>query len=296
MKKQVFKGSATAIVTPMDQQGAIDYPALERLLDFQLSNGTDAIVVNGTTGESATLKEPEIIALTGFTIRFVNHRIPVIAGTGSNCTEQAVALSRKAEILGADALLQVTPYYNKTSQEGLAAHFLAVAEQVSIPVILYNIPGRTGVSISPETCLALSAHKNIAGLKDAGGNLSLTARTAALCKDELPIYSGNDDQILPILSLGGEGAISVASNLIPAEIHRICQAYREGDTEQSRSLQLGLLDLINALFLDVNPIPVKAALAAMGLCGENYRLPLTKMKAEDKIILFKAMKKHHLIA
>ena len=290
MKDAIFKGSAVAIVTPMDSHGNLDFMAMEKLLKFQLENGTDAIVVNGTTGESATLEEKEKLELIEFVVHYVNHRVPVIMGTGSNCTSHAVRLSRKAQSLGASALLQVTPYYNKTSQHGLVEHFTAVADSVDIPIILYNVPTRTGVNIYPETYAKLSGHPNIKAAKEAGGNLSHIAKVAALCGDRLDLYSGNDDQTVPILALGGKGVISVLANIMPFEMHMICQYFFEGDMVKSRNMQLELIDIMNAMFMDVNPVPVKAALSLLDLCEESYRLPLTPMQDKDKEMLKKTMK------
>lgn len=295
MKEAIFAGSAAALITPMDEQGRIDYDAMRKLLEFQIENNTDALVINGTTGESATLTESEKLELLEFAVDTVNGRVPVIAGTGSNCTRTAVELSKKAQKLGVSGLLVVTPYYNKATQKGLEEHFKTVADSVEIPVILYNVPGRCGVSISPETYFKLSAHPNIRGIKEAGGNFSEIARTAALCRDALDLYSGNDDQTLPILSLGGKGVISVLANVMPKKTHEMCSLYFDKRIEESRRLQLELMDLIAALFSEVNPIPVKAALSMMGLCRECYRLPLTPMEPEKREALFQVMKKHSLI-
>lgn len=282
MKDAIFKGSGTAIVTPMDEQGNVDFKTMEKLLKFQLENGTDAIVVNGTTGESATLEEKEKLELIEFTVHYVNHRVPVIMGTGSNCTAHAVRLSRKAQALGASALLLVTPYYNKSSQHGLVEHFTAIADSVEIPIILYNVPTRTGININPETYRELSEHPNIQAIKESGGNISQIAKTMSLCSGKLDLYSGNDDQTVPLLSLGGIGVISVLANIMPFETHMMCQYFFDGEIEKSRDMQLELLNMMNALFIDVNPVPVKAALSILGLCGENYRLPLTRMKEGDR--------------
>lgn len=292
----IFSGSAAAVVTPMTESGAIDFPAMEKLLDFQLKHGTDAIVVNGTTGESATLTDEEKLSLIEFTAAYVNGQIPVIAGTGSNCTSHAIELSKKAQALGVAGLLLVTPYYNKASQGGLAAHFKAVADCVELPVILYNVPGRTGVTISPETCRELSDHPNICAIKEAGGDISRVAKIASLCGDNLDIYSGNDDQVVPIMSLGGKGVISVLANIMPGEVHDLCRLFSEGKIKQSAKIQLDLLDLMNALFMDVNPIPVKAALSLMGICRESYRLPLTKMGEAEKERLAEIMKRHSILS
>lgn len=282
MRDAIFKGSAVAIVTPMDQQGNIDFTAMERLLKFQLENGTDAILVNGTTGESATLEENEKLELFEFAVHYVNHRVPVLIGTGGNSTTRSVNLSRKAQALGASALLQVTPYYNKTSQQGLVEHFTTIADSVEIPIILYNVPTRTGVNVEPETYQKLSEHPNIQAIKEAGGNISHIAKVAALCGDRLDLYSGNDDQTVPILSLGGKGVISVLANIMPFEMHMICKNFFDGEIVKSRDMQLELLKVMNAMFMDVNPIPVKAALSILGLCKENYRLPLVPMSKSEK--------------
>ncbi len=295
MKDVIFKGSAAAIVTPMDEHGNIDFSAVEKLLKYQLDNGTDAILVNGTTGESATLEEKEKLELIEAVVHYVNQRVPVIMGTGSNCTSHAVRLSRKAQALGASALLQVTPYYNKASQQGLLEHFTTVADSVDIPVILYNVPSRTGVNIAPETYQKLSGHPNIQAVKEAGGNISHIARIAALCGDKLDIYSGNDDQTVPVLSLGGKGVISVLANIMPGQIHQMCRYYFDGEVDESRKLQLKLLDIMNAMFMEVNPIPVKAALSMMGICGEYYRLPLTRLDDQSKDKLLQIMKSYSLV-
>ena len=292
MKRSIFEGSAAAVVTPMDEYGNLDLDAMGRLLDWLLEEKTDAIVVNGTTGESATLDDNEKMEVIGFVIRHVNGRVPVIAGTGSNCTEHAVKLSREAEKLGADALLQGTPYYNKASQEGLVRHFTQVGDHVGIPMILYNVPSRTGVTIQPETYRILSEHPNIRGAKEAGGNMSMIAKTAALCGDGFDIYSGNDDQTIPIMALGGKGVISVLANIMPRQTHDMCRLFLEGKLEESRKMQLYLLDIMEALFWDVNPIPVKAALSIMGMCMDSCRLPLTPMKAGEKAKLEAVMKRY----
>lgn len=231
------------------------------------------------------------MAVIRYAVRQVDGRIPVIAGTGSNCTEHAVELSRKAQELGADALLQVTPYYNKASQEGLVRHFTQVADHVSIPILLYNVPSRTGVTIQPETYRILSEHPNIRGTKEASGNLSLIARTAALCGQGFDIYSGNDDQTVPIMSLGGKGVVSVLANIMPKETHKMCRLYLDGDVKESRRMQLQLLEIMEALFWDVNPIPVKTALGLMGVCGDDLRLPLTPMEPEQRERLAEVMKR-----
>ena len=289
MNPRLFSGSATALVTPMTDSGDIDYSALERLIAFQLENHTAALVAVGTTGESATLSDEEKREIFRFVIRNVGGRIPVIAGTGSNDTAHAVRLSKEAQELGADGLLVVTPYYNKASQEGLVRHYLAVAEQTEIPMIMYNVPTRTGVNLQPETCRRLADHPNICAVKEACSNLAQAARTAALCGDDLAIYSGNDDLTLPILSLGGQGVISVAGNLIPAQMAAVCRLYQEGKMEESRAMFFNYLEFMEAMFWDVNPIPVKAALARVGLCGETCRLPLCSMEEEKKQKLYAKM-------
>ena len=287
MKKTIFTGAGVAIVTPMNEDGSINFDKLGELIDFNIENGTDAIVICGTTGESATMTDEEHIACIKYAVERTNHRVPVIAGTGSNHTEYAVNLSKKAEELGADALLCVTPYYNKTSQAGLIAHFTAIANAVNIPIILYNVPSRTGVNILPETLVKLAEIDNITAVKEASGNISQVAKIAALCGDKIDIYSGNDDQIVPIMSLGGKGVISVLSNCMPKETHEITALCLENKYDEARKLQLELLDFINALFSDVNPIPVKEALNLMGFNAGECRLPLVKM-SDEKIEKLKA--------
>lgn len=294
MKKEIFTGAAVAIVTPFNDQG-INYEELKKLIDFNIENGTDAIVIAGTTGESATMSDEEHKAVIKFTVDYVNKRVPVIAGTGSNDTLYAVRLSQYAEDAGADALLIVTPYYNKTTQSGLVKHYNYIADRVNIPIILYNVPSRTGVNISPKTCAELAKHKNIAAVKEASGNLSQIAEIKALCGDELTIYSGNDDQIVPILSLGGKGVISVLSNVAPKEAHNICQLFFDGKVEESAKLQLEYLKLINALFIEVNPIPVKTALGLMGYNVGPLRMPLFPMEECNLEVLKNELKAKNLI-
>lgn len=277
MKPIVFTGSAVALVTPMKQDFSVNYEELEYLIRFHLENQTDALVVAGTTGESATLTDEEHLRVIAFCVEKVQGKIPVIAGVGSNNTAHAVLLSQQAEKCGADALLHVTPYYNKASQKGLYLHFKACAEATNLPIILYNVPSRTGVNILPETYLSLSKIPNIVATKEASGNFSQMAKIAALCKDDLAIYSGNDDQITSALALGAKGVISVLANLVPAETHEICQSYFDGDTLKSDSLQLKYLELIEALFSDVNPIPIKQAMNDMGFQVGKCRLPLCDM-------------------
>ncbi|MCD8197265.1 MAG: 4-hydroxy-tetrahydrodipicolinate synthase [Lachnospiraceae bacterium] len=276
----VFTGAGAAIITPMTATGEVNYPKLGEILEYQIANGTDAIIICGTTGEASTLSHEEHLEAIRYTVEKVAGRIPVIAGTGSNCTETAVYLSQEAERFGADALLLVSPYYNKATQKGLIAHFTTVAESVDIPVILYNIQGRTGVNIAPETLAYLAKNvKNIVGVKEASGNISQVAKIAQLTEGlDFDIYSGNDDQIVPLLSLGGKGVISVLSNIAPRETHDIVAKYLEGDVKGSLELQLKALPLIDSLFCEVNPIPVKAAMNLLGWEVGSLRLPLTEME------------------
>lgn len=294
MKKDIFTGAAVAIITPFTEDG-INFEELKRLIDFNIDNGTDAIVIAGTTGESSTMSDEEHKETIRFTVEYVNKRVPVIAGTGSNDTLYAVDLSQYAEKAGADGLLLVTPYYNKTTQSGLIKHYNYIADRVNIPIILYNVPSRTGVNILPKTALELSKHKNIVAIKEASGDLSQIAETISLCGDNLTVYSGNDDQIVPILSLGGKGVISVLSNVVPRDAHNICSLYFEGKVKESRELQMKYLSLINALFIEVNPIPVKTALRLMGFNAGPLRMPLFDMDEENLKVLKKELKAHNLI-
>lgn len=288
----IFKGAGVAIITPMYEDGKVNYDKLEEMLEFQIANGTDAIVICGTTGESATLTHGEHLKTIKFTIDKVNKRIPVIAGTGSNCTETAIMLSTEAASYGADALLLVTPYYNKATQKGLIAHYTAVANAVpDTPIIMYDVPSRTGCSLQPETVAALVKNvKNIVGLKAASGDLSKIAKTVSLAGADLELYSGNDDQVLPVLSLGGLGVISVLSNIAPQETHDMVMKYMEGDTAGATKIQIDAIPLVNALFCEVNPIPVKAAMNLMGMNVGPLRMPLTEMEDSNKEVLAKAMK------
>lgn len=295
MKKTIFKGSAAAIVTPMNADFSINYPTLGSLLEFQISHNTDAIVVVGTTGEGSTLTDKEHIEVIRYTVNKVNGRVPVIAGTGSNNTAHAVFLSEQAYKAGADALLHVTPYYNKTSQKGLFLHFKACAEATPLPVILYNVPSRTGMNIQPETYQKLCQIENITATKEASGNFSQIAKIASLCGNDLDIYSGNDDQITSSLALGAKGVISVLANVIPVDTHLICQSFFDGDTIKSDTLQLKYLELIEALFSDVNPIPVKQALNDMGFSAGSCRLPLCDMDSIQKEKLYASLCKYGLI-
>ncbi len=289
MHKTVFTGAATAIITPF-RNGKVDYEAFGRLIDWQIDSGISAIVAAGTTGEGSTLTDSEHREVIKFCVEKTAGRVPVIAGTGSNDTAYAVDLTKFACDVGADAMLLVTPYYNKATQKGLVESFTAVADISTKPVILYNVPSRTGCNILPATAKILSQHENIAGIKEASGNISQIAETAALCGDDLDIYSGNDDQIVPVLSLGGKGVISVLSNLLPSETDRICQDYFAGKTEEARKAQLKYLSLVSALFSEVNPIPVKAAMAAMGFGENELRLPLTRLEKEHEEVLFGLMR------
>lgn len=280
MKKTIFTGSAVAILTPMNPNGSINYERLGELIDEQIANHTDAIVVAGTTGEASTMTDDEHVEAIRFTVEHVNKRVPVIAGAGSNDTGYAVELSKAAERVGADALLQVTPYYNKTSQRGLVAHFTAVADAVNIPIILYNVPSRTGVKISLDTYIQLAKHPNIVATKEASGDFSLIAEIAA--KTDLDIYSGNDDQVLPLLALGGKGVISVSAHVIPQQKHDMVKLFMDGKTAEALEIQKKYLDLENAMFIDVNPIPVKEAMNLLGKDVGECRLPLIRME-EAKI-------------
>ena len=285
MKNPVFTGAGVAIITPMYEDGSINFDELGRILEDQIAQGTDAIVICGTTGECSTMTDEEQLATIKFTVDTVAHRIPVIAGAGSNDTDHGCALAAKSAACGADALLMVTPYYNKTSQAGLVAHFTAMAEAGGIPVILYNVPSRTGLNIAPETAMELSRHPLINGIKEASGNISQVAKIAALCGDELNIYFGNDDQVVPLLSLGGKGVISVVSNVAPELVHDCCQAFFEGDTARACQLQLAMLPLSEALFCEVNPIPVKYAMNVLGWNAGGCRLPLVDpSEAHQKLI------------
>lgn len=277
MKKTIFTGSGVAIVTPMSDDGSVSYAKLGELIDFQINGGTDSIIICGTTGESSALSDEEHVECIRFAVEHTAGRVPVVAGVGSNHTSYAVWLSQQAKEAGADALLHVTPYYNKTSQAGLVRHFFACADAADLPIILYNVPSRTGMTIKPETYLTLSGHPNIVATKEASGNITDIARTAALCGDSLDIYSGNDDQIVPILSLGGKGVISVLANIMPQETHDICSLYLEGRVQESTRLQLKLMDIIEAIFIDVNPIPVKCALNLIGYRVGECRLPLAPL-------------------
>lgn len=295
MKNTIFKGAGVALVTPMNADGSVNFAKLEDLVEFQIAGGTDAIIACGTTGESATLKEDEHVDVIRCVINKVAGRVPVIAGTGSNDTAFAVELSQEADRLGADGLLTVTPYYNKTSQAGLIAHFTKIADSVNCPIILYNVPSRTGTAFKSETYAVLAEHRNIAGIKEANANLSMMAHTFALCGDKIDIYSGNDDEVVPCLSLGGAGVISVLSNIMPKAVHDMCYDYFNGNVAAARDAQIKYIDLISALFSDVNPIPVKEALNLMGWEVGDCRLPLVRMSEAGQAKLKVAMKNVGLI-
>ncbi len=295
LKKRIFKGAATAIVTPLHQDGSINYDSFKKLIGFQIKSGVDAIVVCGTTGEASTLSYTEHLRVTEFCCEQVDGRIPVLAGSGSNDTAHAVKQSKKCCEIGVDGLLVVTPYYNKTSQNGLIQHYFKIADACESPIMLYNVPSRTGLNILPETYKKLSEHENIVAVKEANGNISSIAKTAMLCKNDLAIYSGNDDQIVPILSLGGQGAISVLSNIVPFVVSKICRLFFDGDTEKSKSLQLEYLELIDALFCDVNPMPIKHVLNVTGYDAGPCRLPLTSVSEEKKAYIYDVLQKYGLV-
>lgn len=290
MKNTVFTGAATAIVTPLNKDG-VDYEQFATLIEWQIKEGIDAIVVAGTTGEGSTLTDAEHKEVIRFCVEKVAGRVPVIAGTGSNDTAYAIELSKYACEVGADALLLVTPYYNKATQKGLIESFTAVADVCDKPCILYNVPGRTGCNLLPETVAKLAKHPRIVAIKEASGNLSQIAKLISLCGDEIDVYSGNDDQIVPIMALGGKGVISVLSNVAPKETVEMCRLMLNGDTASAAKLQLQYIELIDALFCEVNPIPVKAACAAMGYCDNYLRLPLTPMEPQNEQKLLAAMEK-----
>ena len=289
MKTPIFEGMASAIITPLNEKG-IDYELFAKLIEWQIAEGIDGLVVCGTTGEGSTLSDEEHKSAIEFMVKQVAGRVPVIAGTGSNDTAYAVELTKHAGQMGVDGVLTVTPYYNKATQKGLIKSFTQIADASSVPVILYNVPSRTGVNIAPKTVLELSKHPNINAIKEASGDISQIAEIAHLCGDNINIYSGNDDQVVPILSLGGKGCISVLSNLLPKETSEMCRLFREGDVKAAARLQLKYIPLINALFSEVNPIPVKAAMAKMGFCEDYLRLPLTPMEDATRENLYLQMK------
>lgn len=295
MKKCVFEGCATALVTPMLPDGSVNVPGLQRVVEQQIAGGIDALVVCGTTGESATLNHEEHTKVIETAVKQANGRIPIIAGTGSNDTNYAVHLSKEAVALGADALLMVTPYYNKTSQAGLVAHYHYIADRVDAPIILYNVPSRTGVNIKPETYRELAKHPNIVATKEANGDLSALLKTVSLCGDELNVYSGNDDQTVPIMSIGGKGVISVLSNILPGEMHRIADLCLKGDFKTATALCVKYAALMDDMFMDVNPIPVKDAMNLMGMEVGPCRLPLVKLSDANLEKLREEMRRQGII-
>ena len=292
----VFKGAGVALITPFKDNMEVNYEKLEELVDFHVDNGTDCIVVMGTTGEAATLSHEEHLECIKVVTQRANHRIKVVAGTGSNCTETAVYLSHEADSYGVDGVLVVTPYYNKGTQKGLIKHFTEVAAHVNVPLIMYNIPSRTGVKLNPETIATLVKDvDNIVGVKDATGDISMTAKMIQQCEGNIDVYSGNDDQIVPIMSLGGIGVISVLSNVAPRQTHDLCQAMLDGDVKKAAKMQLDALPLIEALFCEVNPIPVKTGLNLMGKNVGSMRMPLTDLEPEHTKLLEKAMKEYGIL-
>lgn len=294
MKKTIFQGCGTAIVTPFTEDG-VNFEEFKKLIEFQIQNEADAIIVCGTTGEASTMTTEEKKEIIKYTIETVAKRTKVIVGTGSNNTKLAIEMSKYAEEVGADGILVVTPYYNKTTQKGLIAHYTAIANSVSLPIIMYSVPSRTGVNILPETCLELSKIENIVAIKEASGNISQVAKIASLCQNNLDIYSGNDDQIIPILSLGGKGVISVLANIMPKYTHDMTQKYFEGNLEEATKMQLEVIDVIENLFSEVNPIPVKYALNLMGYNFGLPRLPLIQLSEINQNKMEEVMKKHKLI-
>uniref|UniRef100_UPI003FEF93F3 4-hydroxy-tetrahydrodipicolinate synthase n=1 Tax=Eubacterium sp. TaxID=142586 RepID=UPI003FEF93F3 len=292
----IFTGAGVALITPMNEDGSVNYEKLRELLEFHVANKTDAIIICGTTGEASTLSDEEHLECIRFACEVINKRIPVIAGTGSNCTQSAIELSKEAEKSGVDGLLLVTPYYNKATQNGLKAHYKAIAKEVNVPIILYNVPSRTGTRLAPQTVVDL-CHEvpNIVGVKDATGDISEVAELMSLAKGTVDVYSGNDDQIVPVLSLGGKGVISVLSNILPKETHDMVASYLEGDVAKSCEMQLKYFDLVKALFCEVNPSPVKKALNLMGMEVGSLRLPLTEMEDANAKRLEEEMRKAGVI-
>jgi len=292
--KRIFTGAATAVITPF-KKNEIDYESYARFIEFQIENSIDALVVCGTTGEASTLTDDEHKKMIDFTVEKVNGRVKVIAGAGSNDTAYAVELSKYAEKSGADAILQVTPYYNKATQKGLIRHFLTIADSVSTPIILYNVPARTNLNITPATYAELSKHENIVATKEASGDLGAIIQIRALCGSDFDIYSGEDKNIVPILSVGGAGVISVVSNILPRQTHDMCELYLNGKVKESADLQIKYIDVIDALFSEVSPVPVKTALNMMGLDSGEARLPLIEMEENNKVLLAAVLKKHGIV-
>lgn len=288
--KTIFTGAGTAIITPFNENG-VDYEKFAKLIEWQIEEGIDSLIVGGTTGEGSTLTDEEHREIIRFAVEQTKGRVPIIAGTGSNDTDYAVDLTKFAGEVGADAALVVTPYYNKATQKGLIKMYEVIADASSIPLILYNVPSRTGVAIEPKTLAVLADHPNICGLKEANGNISKIVEEFSLVGDKIDIYSGNDDQVIPVLSMGGKGVISVLSNVLPKETSNMCKLFFDGKVKEAADEQLRMLNLINALFSEVNPIPVKAAMAAMGYCEDSLRLPLTPMEDATRAVLFEEMRK-----
>ncbi len=295
MKKTLFTGAGVAIVTPFNTDGSVNFTALGNMLEYQIANDTDAIIICGTTGEASTLTDDEQIDVIEYTVKKVDKRIPVIAGAGSNDTAHGINLCKRCEQVGADGLLMVTPYYNKTTQKGLIKYYTDIANAVDLPIIMYSVAGRTGLNIAPKTVEILAEIDNIVAIKEASGNISQVADIAARCGDKLDIYSGNDDQIVPLLSLGGKGVISVLSNIAPKYTHDMVASYLNGDTAKATKMQLDCIDLVHNLFSEVNPIPVKAALNMMGMEAGGYRAPLIEMEEENRVKLEKSMRAFGLI-
>lgn len=292
----IFTGSGVALVTPFKENGEVDFDKMKDLVEFHVENGTDAIIICGTTGEASTLSHEEHLECIKKCVEYADHRIPVIAGTGSNCTATAIYLSTEAESYGVDGLLVVTPYYNKATQKGLIAHYTAIANSVHVPIIMYNVPSRTGCNIQPETAVYLAKNvENIVAIKEASGNISQVARLARLAEGCIDIYSGNDDQVVPLLSLGGKGVISVTANVIPKDTHDMVAKYLDGDVAGSLALQLATIDLCDVMFCEVNPIPVKKAVELMGLCGGTLRMPLTEMEPHNVDRLQKVMNSYGIL-
>lgn len=290
----LFRGSGVAIITPFKDNG-VDFEKLEELLEWHIESGTDAIIICGTTGEASTMTEKERKDTIKFTVDTVKGRIPVIAGTGSNCTQAAVDMSKWAESIGVDGVLVITPYYNKTTQKGLVEHFKAVASSIKTPVVIYNVPGRTGLNLKPETLEKLCRVENIAAVKEASGNISQIAKVKALCGDNIDLYSGNDDQTIPILSLGGIGVISVLANIIPKDMHDMCKLFLKGNVKEALTLQLKALSLMNAMFVETNPIPIKTAMNILGMNAGDLRLPLCSMSEENLEIVKSELKNYGLL-
>ena len=295
MKNTIFTGTGTAIITPFNADGSINYDELGRIIDDQIANSIDAIIICGTTGESATMTDEEHIECIRYAVKHINGRIPVIAGAGSNDTRYAVELSKKAEEAGADALLLITPYYNKTTQNGLIAHFTAVADAVNTPIILYNVPSRTGMCIDVSTIKTLSKHKNIVAVKEASGNFAYLSKIMAECGDDIDVYSGNDDMVVPLMSLGGKGVISVASHIIPKQMHDMTQYCLDNNFAEAMKIQIEYLDICNDLFMEVSPIPIKEAMNMLGWNAGPCRLPLVEMTDEHKAKLRATLAKHGLL-